>query len=60
MGSAIETFPMDPVSLIVLSFLLPPLAVYLAVGIGDALWLNLLLTLMGYIPGIIHALIVVT
>ncbi|SPJ34703.1 YqaE/Pmp3 family membrane protein [Kushneria phyllosphaerae] len=51
---------MDPVSLIVLSFLLPPLAVYLAVGIGDPFWLNLFLTLMGYVPGIIHALIVVT
>ena len=50
---------MDPVTLIVLSFLLPPLAVYLAAGFCDAFWLNLLLTLMGYVPGIIHALIVV-
>lgn len=42
---------MDPLSLIVLSFLLPPLAVYLAVGAGDVLWLNLLLTLMGDLAG---------
>lgn len=50
-------YPSD--SLIVLSFLMPPLAVYLDVGIGDPFWLNLLLTLMGFVPGVIHALIVV-
>lgn len=50
---------MDTASLIVLSFLMPPLAVYLATGIGDPFWLNLLLTLMGFVPGVIHALIVV-
>lgn len=35
--------------------LLPPLGVFLQVGIGGAFWLNILLTLCGYIPGIIHA-----
>lgn len=40
---------------ILFSVLLPPLGVFLQVGIGGAFWLNILLTLLGYIPGIIHA-----
>jgi uncharacterized membrane protein YqaE (UPF0057 family) len=40
---------------IILSILLPPLGVFLQVGIGGAFWLNILLTILGYIPGIIHA-----
>jgi len=41
---------------ILLSILLPPLGVFLQVGLGLQFWLNILLTLLGYIPGIIHAL----
>jgi uncharacterized membrane protein YqaE (UPF0057 family) len=41
---------------IVLSILLPPLGVFLQVGIGLQFWINILLTLLGYIPGIIHAI----
>lgn len=40
---------------ILFSVLLPPLGVFLQVGLGGAFWLNILLTLLGYIPGIIHA-----
>lgn len=40
---------------ILLSILLPPLGVFLQVGIGLHFWLNILLTLFGYIPGIVHA-----
>jgi len=40
---------------ILLSVLLPPLGVFLQVGIGGAFWLNILLTLLGYLPGIIIA-----
>lgn len=40
---------------IILSILLPPLGVFLQVGIGLQFWLNIVLTLLGYIPGIIHA-----
>lgn len=40
---------------VVFSILLPPLGVFLQVGIGGAFWLNILLTLLGYIPGIVHA-----
>ncbi|GAB3033721.1 YqaE/Pmp3 family membrane protein [Bowmanella dokdonensis] len=45
---------MDLIRLI-FSILLPPLGVFLQVGLGGAFWLNILLTLLGYIPGIIHA-----
>lgn len=40
---------------ILLAILLPPLGVFLQVGIGLHFWLNILLTILGYIPGIIHA-----
>ena len=44
---------------IILSIILPPLGVFLQVGIGFHFWLNILLTLLGYVPGIIHALYVI-
>lgn len=40
---------------IILAIILPPLGVFLQVGIGPQFWLNILLTLLGYIPGIVHA-----
>ena len=40
---------------IIVAILLPPLGVFLQVGFAGAFWLNILLTLLGYIPGIIHA-----
>lgn len=40
---------------LIFAIILPPLGVFLAVGIRGAFWLNILLTLLGYIPGIIHA-----
>ena len=43
---------------VILAIILPPLAVGLAYGIGKQFFINLLLTLLGYIPGVIHALII--
>jgi uncharacterized membrane protein YqaE (UPF0057 family) len=40
---------------VLLAILLPPLGVLLTVGLGGQFWLNILLTLLGYIPGIVHA-----
>ena len=40
---------------ILCAILLPPLGVFLQVGIGLHFWLNILLTIFGYLPGIIHA-----
>ena len=44
---------------ILLAIILPPLSVFLQVGIGLHFWLNILLTRLGYIPGIIHAIWVI-
>ena len=44
---------------ILAAIILPPLGVFLQVGLGLHFWLNILLTLLGYIPGIIHAVWVV-
>jgi uncharacterized membrane protein YqaE (UPF0057 family) len=44
---------------ILIAILLPPLGVFLQVGIGLHFWLNILLTLLGYIPGIIHAIYII-
>jgi uncharacterized membrane protein YqaE (UPF0057 family) len=44
---------------VLLAILLPPLGVFLQVGLGLQFWLNILLTLLGYIPGIIHAMWVI-
>ncbi len=35
--------------------LLPPLGVFLTAGVSQALIINILLTLLGFIPGLIHA-----
>ncbi|MEO9946780.1 YqaE/Pmp3 family membrane protein [Paraglaciecola sp.] len=40
---------------IIFSILLPPVGVFLQVGLGGAFWLNILLIILGDIPGIIHA-----
>ena len=44
---------------VILSILLPPVGVFLQVGIGLQFWINIVLTLLGYIPGIIHAVWVI-
>lgn len=43
---------------IILAVILPPLGVFLERGCGADLLINILLTILGYIPGIIHALYV--
>ncbi len=45
---------MDIIRLI-LAIVFPPLGVFLQVGLSGAFFLNILLTLLGYLPGIIHA-----
>ncbi len=44
---------------IILAILLPPVGVVLTVGLGGQFWLNILLTILGYIPGIVHAVWVI-
>ena len=42
------------------AILLPPLGVFLTMGVSQALLINILLTLLGWIPGVIHALWVIS
>lgn len=42
-----------------LAILLPPFAVFLDVGLSAQFWLNVVLTLLGYVPGLVHAVWVV-
>jgi uncharacterized membrane protein YqaE (UPF0057 family) len=44
---------------IIAAIILPPLGVFLEVGLGKHFWLNILLTILGFIPGIIHAVYVI-
>ena len=41
---------------IILAIFLPPLAAALQVGITTHFWINLILWILGWIPGVIHAL----
>jgi uncharacterized membrane protein YqaE (UPF0057 family) len=50
--------PMDIIR-IILAIILPPVGVFMQVGFGKHFWINIILTLFGYIPGIIHAIWVI-
>lgn len=41
---------------IVLSIIIPPVGVFFKVGLGMHFWVNILLTMFGYIPGLVHAI----
>ena len=49
---------MDILRLIIAIFI-PPLAVFLQVGLGTQFWINLILTLFFFVPGVIHAIYVI-
>ncbi|HUQ96732.1 MAG TPA: YqaE/Pmp3 family membrane protein [Chitinophagaceae bacterium] len=50
----------NTILLVILALLLPPLAVYLHEGeINSKFWIDLVLTLLFFVPGVIYALIVV-
>jgi len=41
---------------ILISVVIPPVGVFLKVGLGGQFWLNIFLTVLGYIPGLVHAI----
>lgn len=43
---------------IILNILLPPLAVYMNHGLGTTFLISVVLTIIGWLPGVIHAFIV--
>ena len=40
---------------LILAIILPPVGVAMQVGFTTQFWINVLLTLLGYLPGVIHA-----
>ncbi|XP_039154974.1 hydrophobic protein LTI6A [Eucalyptus grandis] len=45
---------------ILVAILLPPLGVFLKYGCKIEFWICLLLTILGYLPGIIYAIWIIT
>jgi uncharacterized membrane protein YqaE (UPF0057 family) len=41
---------------VILAIVLPPVSAFLQVGISFHFWINILLTLLGVVPGMIHAI----
>lgn len=44
---------------IIAAIILPPLGVAMEVGLGKQFWINLVLTLFFWVPGVIHALYII-
>ncbi|CRK34343.1 hypothetical protein BN1723_004021 [Verticillium longisporum] len=55
----VTTLPIVAAVQILLAIILPPVGVFLERGCGADLLINILLTILGYIPGIIHALYII-
>ncbi|KAL7272708.1 plasma membrane proteolipid Pmp3 [Rhizina undulata] len=49
-------FTTSDICKILLAIILPPLGVFLEVGCNGDLLINIILTCLGWLPGIIHAL----
>ncbi|ODV74324.1 YqaE/Pmp3 family membrane protein [Cyberlindnera jadinii NRRL Y-1542] len=46
--------------LVFISFFLPPVAVFIKRGISVDFWINILLFLLGFFPGLVHALYIIS
>jgi uncharacterized membrane protein YqaE (UPF0057 family) len=44
---------------LIVSIVIPPLGVFWQVGFTGQFWLNVILTLIGYIPGLVHAAFII-
>ncbi|CAH0474395.1 unnamed protein product [Peronospora belbahrii] len=58
-SSSASSIDWDKTARLICAVLLPPLGVFLQTGCNKDLAINGLLTLFGYIPGIIHAVYVI-
>ncbi|KAJ9661148.1 plasma membrane proteolipid Pmp3 [Neophaeococcomyces mojaviensis] len=52
-------FTASDICKVILAIVLPPLGVFLERGCNADFFINILLTILGYIPGIIHALYII-
>ncbi len=41
---------------VIFSVIIPPLGVFFQEGLGGHFWLSILLTILGYVPGLVHAI----
>ena len=46
----------NKIVLTILSIFLPPVAAFLKVGVDKHLFINIVLCLLGFLPGVLHAL----
>lgn len=44
---------------ILIAIFIPPLGVAMEVGLSKHFWINLILTILGYIPGLVHAVYII-
>lgn len=44
---------------VLFAILLPPVGVAMEVGFTKQFWINVLLTVFGYVPGIVHAVYII-
>lgn len=44
---------------VIIAVLLPPLGTFLEVGLSKQFWINIVLTILGYIPGVVHAVYII-
>lgn len=51
---------MNKTVLIILAILLPPVAVFIKKNAGKDLIINIVLCLLGFIPGVVHAIWLIT
>ncbi|KAJ7905396.1 plasma membrane proteolipid 3, partial [Mycena olivaceomarginata] len=54
-----QAFTASDICKIIGAIILPPLGVFLERGCGADLLINILLTVLGWIPGVIHALYII-
>ncbi|SGZ26317.1 BQ5605_C024g09885 [Microbotryum silenes-dioicae] len=58
-NSSAMPFTASDICKIILAIFLPPLGVFLERGCNADFWINVILTILGYIPGIVHALYII-
>lgn len=46
----------NKIVLIILAIILPPVSAFLKVGTDKHFFINIILTLIGFVPGVVHAL----
>lgn len=59
MSDVVKKAPAANLLKLLLAVLLPPLAVLMEVGVSKHFWISLILTFFFWVPGVVHAMIIV-